>query len=206
MRRKRQREESERQWKDCCFARRRLRTQMRRRYFVRFPVGVWPPGAAPTSACFSGYKLTAEPGHRCCWVQEEGIVGRLHWGAFLLPFLVLKANCICLSAASKNKLLHTKADYLEPGHMRDSLHSNVLLWTMAGKGGLLVLAITLCVLTSSRFLVCALLCVCIRCVTMWADIITPYTLTPGAHPVDPGQAKAARFAIKEGTSPNKHHL
>lgn len=31
------------------FARRRSRTQMRRRYFLRFPVRVWPPGAAPTS-------------------------------------------------------------------------------------------------------------------------------------------------------------
>lgn len=35
------------------------RTQMRRRYFMCFPVGVWPPGAAPTSACLSGYKLSA---------------------------------------------------------------------------------------------------------------------------------------------------
>lgn len=52
--------------KDCCFARQRLRAQMRRRYFMRFPVGVWPPGAAPTSACLGGYKLTAEPGRRCC--------------------------------------------------------------------------------------------------------------------------------------------
>lgn len=33
------------------------RTQMRRRYFMCFPVGVWPPGAAPTSACLSGYKF-----------------------------------------------------------------------------------------------------------------------------------------------------
>ena len=35
------------------------RTQRRRRYFMCFPVGVWPPGAAPTSACLSGYKLSA---------------------------------------------------------------------------------------------------------------------------------------------------
>ena len=47
----------------------------------------------------------------------------------------------------------------------------------------LAVAITLRVLTSSHSLTCV--CVCV-CVIMWTDTIAPYTLAPGAHPVNPG--------------------
>lgn len=100
-----------------CFARRPLRTHMKRRYFVGFPVGVWPPGAAPSSACLNSYKLAAEVSRRCCWMQGEGNVWKLHWDVFLLA-------CVC--ATSKNTPLQTKAGYRKPDHTRGSVPYEVL--------------------------------------------------------------------------------
>lgn len=112
----REKQHSERMKNDC-FAQRRLRTQIRQRYFMCFPVGVWPPGAAPSSACLNSYKLTAKVGHRCYWMQDERNVWKLHWGVFLLAY-------VC--AASKNKPLQTKAGYVKPDLRKDSLHYKVL--------------------------------------------------------------------------------
>lgn len=39
--------------KDCCFAQQRLRTQMRRGVFMRFTVGVLPPGSVSSCAPIS---------------------------------------------------------------------------------------------------------------------------------------------------------
>lgn len=162
---------------------------MRRRYFLRFPVRVWPPGAAPTSVWLGGYKLTAADvaGCRGMRMWRSSIEVRFCW-LFFQAF------------RHQRRLFRT-------GSYGGQFALNALTVNNGRKGGL-VLAITRCVYSLPRAL--SFLChhVCIRCVVTWPDIITTplRTRTWSSSREPKGSLKQARFVIKEGTGLNQHHL